>query len=62
MNRELLAKLVTEFVGTGMLAFTVATSIPSGSVLTPLAIGSVLMCFIYAGGHVSGAHYNPGEQ
>ena len=28
-------------------------------VIPPLAIGSVLMVMIYAGGHVSGAHYNP---
>jgi aquaporin Z len=27
--------------------------------LAPLAIGSALMVMIYAGGHVSGAHYNP---
>ena len=25
----------------------------------PLAIGAVLMVMIYAGGHISGAHYNP---
>jgi aquaporin Z len=28
-------------------------------VIPPLAIGSVLMVMIYAGGHVSGAHFNP---
>jgi aquaporin Z len=27
--------------------------------LAPLAIGSALMVMIFAGGHVSGAHYNP---
>ncbi len=31
----------------------------SGAVLAPLAIGSVLMVFVFAGGHVSGGHYNP---
>src|SRR5262249_14451908 len=25
----------------------------------PLAIGAALMVFVYAGGHISGAHYNP---
>ena len=25
----------------------------------PLAIGSALMVMVYAGGHVSGGHYNP---
>jgi hypothetical protein len=28
-------------------------------VIAPLAIGAVLMAMIYAGGHISGAHYNP---
>ena len=28
-------------------------------VIPALAIGSVLMVMIYAGGHISGAHYNP---
>jgi aquaporin Z len=27
--------------------------------LAPLAIGSALMVMIFAGGHISGAHYNP---
>ena len=27
--------------------------------LAPLAIGSVLMVLVYAGGHISGGHYNP---
>ena len=27
--------------------------------LAPLAIGSALMIMVYAGGHVSGGHYNP---
>jgi len=31
----------------------------SGSQLAPLAIGAVLMVLVYAGGHISGAHYNP---
>merc|ERR550525_1842343 len=30
-----------------------------GAPQAPLAIGSTLMCIIYAGGHVSGGHYNP---
>ena len=28
-------------------------------ILRPLPIVSVLMCMIFAGAHVSGAHYNP---
>src|SRR5207244_2284412 len=27
--------------------------------MAPIAIGAVLMVMIYAGGHISGAHYNP---
>lgn len=35
-------------------------TIPKGvSDLAPLAIGSVLMVMIFAGGHVSGGHFNP---
>jgi aquaporin Z len=55
-------KLVVEFIGTFFLVFTVGTATarinPSG-VVAPLAIGSVLMVMIFAGGHVSGGHYNP---
>ncbi len=33
---------------------------PGGAgAMAPLAIGSVLMAMVYAGGHISGAHYNP---
>jgi aquaporin Z len=28
-------------------------------VIAPLAIGSALMVMVYAGGHISGGHYNP---
>jgi aquaporin Z len=31
----------------------------SGAVLAPIAIGSVLMVMVFAGGYVSGGHYNP---
>jgi aquaporin Z len=31
----------------------------SGSGFAPLAIGGALMVAIYAGGHISGAHFNP---
>jgi aquaporin Z len=32
---------------------------PGAGALAPLAIGSALMIMVYAGGHVSGGHYNP---
>ncbi|CAM3659797.1 MIP/aquaporin family protein [Smaragdicoccus niigatensis] len=52
-------KYVTEAIGTFFLVFTVITAVSSGSPLAPLGIGAVLMVMIYAGGHISGAHYNP---
>src|SRR5438309_3754916 len=59
-------KLAVEFIGTFFLVFTVAMATnpktgagsPPGS-LAPLAIGAVLMVMVFAGGHISGAHYNP---
>ena len=54
-------KYLTELIGTFFLVLTVGcTVIPSApGVIAPLAIGSVLMVMIFAGGHVSGGHYNP---
>jgi aquaporin Z len=52
-------KLLVELIGTFFLVFTVGASLRSGSALAPLAIGGVLMVMIYAGGHISGGHYNP---
>jgi aquaporin Z len=56
-----MSKYATEFIGTFFLMLTIGyTGIAAGpGVIPPLAIGSVLMVMIYAGGHVSGAHYNP---
>src|SRR5262249_13234517 len=56
-----LPRYAQEFVGTFFLVLTIGcTGIAAGpGVIAPLAIGSVLMVMIYAGGHLSGAHYNP---
>ncbi|HUR20754.1 MAG TPA: aquaporin [Vicinamibacterales bacterium] len=56
MNRYL-----TEFVGTFFLVLTIGCTVFSGApgVIPPLAIGAVLMVMVYAGAHISGAHYNP---
>lgn len=54
------AKLLAEFIGTFFLVLTIGLAVagaPEG--FAPLAIGSVLMVMVYAGGHISGAHYNP---
>jgi len=50
-----------EMIGTFFLVLTIGcTGIAAGpGVIAPLAIGSILMVMIYAGGHISGAHYNP---
>jgi len=55
-DAHLLPKLATEFIGVFFLVFTIGIS---KAVLAPLAIGFILMCLIFMGGHISGAHYNP---
>jgi aquaporin Z len=52
-------KYAVEVIGTFFLVFTVAVSGLSHSAFTPLAAGAVLMVMVYAGGHISGGHYNP---
>lgn len=55
-------KYVYELIGTFFLVLTVGMTVlnpDSAGPLAPLAIGSVLALMIYAGGHVSGGHYNP---
>jgi aquaporin Z len=52
-------KYAVELIGSFFLVFTVGASVFSGSAFTPLAAGAVLMVMIYAGGHISGGHYNP---
>ena len=60
-GRALGRKLAAESIGTFFLVFTVvAASAKTGAGgLAPLAIGATLMVMVFAGGHVSGAHYNP---
>ena len=52
-------KLTVEFIGTFMLVFTVGMAVANAGDLAPLAIGAALTVMVFAGGHVSGAHYNP---
>lgn len=61
MDAVLERKLVVEFVGMFLFVFTVgmATNKAGAGALAPLAIGSVLMVMVFAGGHVSGGHFNP---
>ncbi len=53
--------LVVELIGTFFLVFTVGMTVidPGAGALAPLAIGSALAVMVFAGGHISGAHYNP---
>src|ERR1700680_2383035 len=53
------AKYAAEAIGTFFLVFTVGAAAGSGSPFAPLAIGAVLMVMIYAGGGISGGHFNP---
>jgi aquaporin Z len=52
-------RYAVEAIGTFFLVFTVGAAVGSASPLAPLAIGAVLMVMVYAGGHLSGGHYNP---
>ncbi|HEY0388242.1 MAG TPA: aquaporin [Gaiellales bacterium] len=61
MTYPLDRKLVVEFIGMFIFMFTVGmvTNKAGAGALAPLAIGAVLMVMVFAGGHVSGGHYNP---
>ncbi len=52
---------IVEFIGTFFLVLVIGLTVidPGASQFAPLAIGAALMVMIYAGGHISGGHYNP---
>jgi aquaporin Z len=55
-------KYLVEFIGTFFLVLTVGMTVigcDPNNFLPPLAIGAALMVMVYAGGHISGGHYNP---
>ncbi len=54
-------RLLNEFIGTFFLAFTICVAAVYGKAgeYAPLAIGFTLVALVYAGGHISKAHYNP---
>jgi aquaporin Z len=60
MSYRLDRKLAVEFIGLFLFVCTVGMATEpgnhSGAVLAPIAIGSVLMVMVFAGGHVSGGH------
>jgi aquaporin Z len=54
-----LKRLVAEFIGTFFLVLVASMTIAGKSDLAPLAIGIILMIMVFAGGHISGGHFNP---
>ena len=53
-------KYTVEFIGSFFLVLTICMTVIGGAgAMAPLAIGSALMVMVFAGGHISGAHYNP---
>ena len=66
-------KYAVEFIGTFIFVLTIGCVVIGGGASlstsggppevtgswAPLAIGSALMVMVFAGGHISGAHYNP---
>jgi aquaporin Z len=54
-------KYLVEFIGTFFFVLTIGFAVldPGAGTMAPVAIGAALMVMVYAGGHLSGAHYNP---
>lgn len=55
-------KFVYELIGTFFLMLTIGMTVVNTefpAFWAPVAIGSILAVMVFAGGHISGAHYNP---
>ncbi len=52
-------RYVAEFIGTFFLVLTVCLTVLTNAGLAPLAIGAALAAMVFAGGHLSGGHFNP---
>merc|ERR1740129_1646008 len=52
-------KLLSEFLGTFILAITVCLNLLTGSKATAFSAAAAYMCMIYSLGNVSGGHFNP---
>lgn len=66
IGRQLLSKLVAEFVGTYAIVFFGCGSVaifgayqPEAMMFVPIVFGSIVAIMIYTLGHLSGAHFNP---
>eukprot|EP01038_Epipyxis_sp_PR26KG_P011084 gene11084-14879_t len=56
---RMIAMLVQEFIGTFYLAWTVALTGNVSNTSAFIAVGAILTSMVYAGGAISGGHYNP---
>jgi len=52
-------RYLIEITGTFLLTLTALIVGGSQAVLGPIAVGSCLMAAVFAGGHISGGHFNP---
>lgn len=54
-------KYLVELIGAFFLIFVIGLTViePGAGAMAPLAIGTILMVMVYAGGYISGGHYNP---
>lgn len=61
MVSKCLKKYFMEFTGTYFLVLTVGclSNLETDRTLAPIIIGTVLAVMVYAGGKISGGHYNP---
>ncbi len=62
---RIMAPFITEFIGTFFLTMSIGFNLINTArrdlfaMQAALGIGGTLMASVYAGGHISGAHYNP---
>jgi aquaporin Z len=54
-------KYIAELIGTFFLVLTIGCTVigHGAGPFAPVAIGSALMVMVFAGGHISGGHFNP---
>lgn len=54
-------KALVELIGTFFLVLVIGLTVivPGAGAMAPVAIGAMLMVMVYAGGPISGGHYNP---
>ena len=56
----MMKKYFVESIGTFFLVLIIVLTVNNtAGNMTPLAIGSILLVMIFAGGHISGGHFNP---